>query len=256
LDATLLATWFPGAAFHLDGIERHLERSLPKRGRVLDLGCGRNTDLARFRSADVEVWGTDPFRHPEVEHASWFRRTPANGRLPFPPDTFDLIHARWVLEHVDQPGRFLAEIHRVLRPGGTFLAHTIHAGHYVTWIRRAFDLLPHRMVAGIVRRLYGRAEVDTHPTRYRLNSERIIRREAGRVGLHLDLVEGYPDPGYFAFIPALGRSAIVLDGLIESLGARRSRTGLSAGRVYFTAVLRKAETTTSVMTFGRSWRAA
>ncbi|MFJ6379387.1 methyltransferase domain-containing protein [Kitasatospora sp. NPDC092039] len=37
---------------------------------------------------------------------------------PLPDESFDLAHARFVLQHVPQPEQALAEIHRMLRPGG------------------------------------------------------------------------------------------------------------------------------------------
>ena len=38
--------------------------------------------------------------------------------LPFPDATFDAVHASWLLEHVPDPARVVAEVHRVLKPGG------------------------------------------------------------------------------------------------------------------------------------------
>ena len=46
----------------------------------------------------------------------------ANGEaLPFARDTFDLVISSQVLEYVSNPFMFVAEIHRVLKPGGRLL---------------------------------------------------------------------------------------------------------------------------------------
>jgi SAM-dependent methyltransferase len=39
-------------------------------------------------------------------------------RMPFPDASFDRVHASWVLEHIAQPQHVLAEVHRILAPGG------------------------------------------------------------------------------------------------------------------------------------------
>jgi SAM-dependent methyltransferase len=44
--------------------------------------------------------------------------------LPFRDGVFDVVVAAWMLYHVTELGRALAEIRRVLRPGGAFVATT------------------------------------------------------------------------------------------------------------------------------------
>ncbi len=39
-------------------------------------------------------------------------------RMPFPSQSFDCVYCSHVLEHVPEDGRAMAELHRVLRPGG------------------------------------------------------------------------------------------------------------------------------------------
>jgi SAM-dependent methyltransferase len=56
-------------------------------------------------------------------------------RIPFADETFDGVTVIAVLEHVADPERAVAEIHRVLRPGGIVLAETpfmqqVHGGAF------------------------------------------------------------------------------------------------------------------------------
>ncbi len=56
-------------------------------------------------------------------------------RIPFAENTFDGVVIQAVLEHVADPERCVAEIHRVLRPGGLVYAETafmqqVHAGRH------------------------------------------------------------------------------------------------------------------------------
>src|SRR5678815_5360034 len=62
--------------------------------------------------------------------------TPAEA-LPFPARSFDTVLATLVLCSVQDPGRVVSEIHRVLRPGGTFLFLEHIAAPPGTWTRRA-----------------------------------------------------------------------------------------------------------------------
>jgi len=59
--------------------------------------------------------------------------------LPFPDDRFDAALCTWVLCGIPDPGRALAEVARVLRPGGTlhFVEHGLAPDpRTVTWQRR------------------------------------------------------------------------------------------------------------------------
>jgi SAM-dependent methyltransferase len=95
--------------------------------RVLEVGSGLGLLAAAVASAapDVEVVGVErsadqiaaAARHPAVRTI----RGDAHD-LVFPDDTFDLVYARYVLEHVAEPGRVLAEMRRVVRPGGRVVA--------------------------------------------------------------------------------------------------------------------------------------
>jgi SAM-dependent methyltransferase len=113
-------------------------------------------------------------------------------RIPYPDDTFDVVFADNVLEHLTDPLKVFSEVHRVLRPGGRFLAKTPNRRHYVALIAR---MTPHRF-HGCYNKLRGRSQVDTFPTLYRANSQRTIQTLAAAAGLdveRLTLLEGRPE---------------------------------------------------------------
>jgi SAM-dependent methyltransferase len=225
--------FFPHDGDALVGYHRALQSRLRETGRVLDLGCGDNRELADYRVAGREVWGTDFQTHPDLAHPEWFRPLRADGTAPFPSEAFDLIAGCWVLEHVEEPVRFLAEVRRLLRPGGAFVAVTVNAAHYVTWIKRFFSLLPHRVTQELVQRLYGRPQHDTFPTRYRLNTPNQMHRAARRAGLRVAEIVPFANPDYFSFSPLLRRCALMTDWALEFLGG-----GL--GRLYLVATFEKS----------------
>jgi SAM-dependent methyltransferase len=101
----------------------------PRPRVVMDLGCGKGDSVDMFRAFDpaIEWVGADIAASPEVQAR---QRTDARfvtydgSTLPFADATFDLIYSRQVLEHVRHPEVHLAEVRRVLRPGGAFIGST------------------------------------------------------------------------------------------------------------------------------------
>lgn len=96
---------------------------------VLDLGSGEGTFtewLARIGAAPLgaEVAEAAVRRartaHPELE----FRLVPIDGSLPLQDNSFDVVWATEVIEHVADTGRWLSEVRRVLKPGGRVLLTT------------------------------------------------------------------------------------------------------------------------------------
>jgi SAM-dependent methyltransferase len=232
LSAKAFRRLFPSDIHHMDGFRAAVDTQMAEARLVLDLGCGDNSVLAPYRSSDREVWGTDFVVHPRLWDPDWFRPLGTDGKVPFPDGTFDLVVCISVLEHVADSQAFLGEVARLLKPRGYFVAHSISGNHYVTWIRRAFGLLPHSSNQLIVKKLYGRDEVDTFPAFYRLNSQASIDHAARRVGLMQTEFLRYADQGYFAFFRPLVPTAIALDWLL-------ARISSSWGRLYFTVTLRK-----------------
>ena len=110
-------------------------------GRVMDLGCGAGDSVDQFRDVNPSVdWvGVDIERSPEVAAR---RRADAEFvtfdgvRLPFDDTAVDAVYCKQVLEHVREPAPLLAEVGRVLRPGGLFAGSTsqLEPFHsYSTW---------------------------------------------------------------------------------------------------------------------------
>jgi ubiquinone/menaquinone biosynthesis C-methylase UbiE len=98
---------------------------LPDSGKALDVGCGPGYVAARIHNARpaLEITGVD--RDPAlVERArALMPALEAHAdRLPFPAQHFDAAYARLVLRHVDRPEAALAEMFRVLKPGGRAIA--------------------------------------------------------------------------------------------------------------------------------------
>jgi SAM-dependent methyltransferase len=89
---------------------------------VLDYGSGEGKHLHLIRSVkpQARLIGVD-IRAPHAPVDFEFHQVASDAPLPFGANTFDLVVSFDVLEHVESLERSVAEIHRVLRPGGSFV---------------------------------------------------------------------------------------------------------------------------------------
>jgi SAM-dependent methyltransferase len=96
---------------------------------LLDLGCGHGYWLdvvgSRYeRAIGIDV-STERFSQRESDPTCWtFVQRDLADRLPADSDSIDAVHANQLIEHVPNPLALAIEVHRVLRPGGLFVAAT------------------------------------------------------------------------------------------------------------------------------------
>ncbi|KAI5306485.1 hypothetical protein KEM56_000663 [Ascosphaera pollenicola] len=97
--------------------------------KVLDIGCGPGSITVDFaqRCPQGHVTGVEYIEDPlpdarSLAEAAGLKnvdfQTGDIHDLPFPDDTFDLVHVHQVLQHVDDPIHALKEMRRVCKPGG------------------------------------------------------------------------------------------------------------------------------------------
>ena len=99
--------------------------------KVLDVGCGTGLFAARVRQAvpQAQVWGIDLVAGMLRKGAGRWHRHAAHvqpvqadsGRLPFADGAFDFITCANSFHHYPHQERAVAEMHRVLKPGGRLL---------------------------------------------------------------------------------------------------------------------------------------
>lgn len=119
---------------------------------VLDVGSGQGLDLIGYARAGAHATGVDLTpRHVELARAHLealdLEADVVEGdaeRLPFPDNSFDRVSSNGVLHHIPDIERALAEIRRVLRPGGDvrIILYNRRSFHY--WLKQV-------MVEGLVR---------------------------------------------------------------------------------------------------------
>ena len=104
-----------------------IDRAMTGDADVLEVGCGTGVMAERINAlSGVTLVAIDySERFVELTAARGVDARQADiCYLPFEDDSFDVVYAGWMLHHVRDLDRALAEIRRVLRPGGTFVAVT------------------------------------------------------------------------------------------------------------------------------------
>ena len=149
-------------------------------GRVLDYGCGIGQIVALGRARNLDIWGADTFTGIYSQWADAtdprardYIRQIEQDRADFPDGHFDLVVSNQVLEHVTKPEAVISEIHRLLKPGGAFIAacpavETWYEGHVGLYFahrfkpgspaRRIYFDVSHRLGFGLYREDRSRAE--------------------------------------------------------------------------------------------------
>jgi SAM-dependent methyltransferase len=160
---------------------------------VLDLGAGAGiVSQMNFKGLAARICGVDLDQRVTSNQMLDEGRVADAGGIPYPDDTFDVVFADNVVEHLSEPAQVFLEVRRVLKPGGVFLFNTPNKTHYMPLIAR---MTPHKFHQ-FVNRLRGRAEVDTFPTRYRSNTIADATAVAKAVSLSVDRlerIEGRPE---------------------------------------------------------------
>lgn len=130
-DQEMVHWWFRGRRVLLrELIARHLGSRAGSPRRLLDLGCGTGGNSAAYTEFGSVV-GVEPdasalrFAQARVADESEGRNLvycrALGTSLPLAGESFDLVVASDVLEHIADDRSAVAEVVRVLRPGGIFV---------------------------------------------------------------------------------------------------------------------------------------
>jgi 2-polyprenyl-3-methyl-5-hydroxy-6-metoxy-1,4-benzoquinol methylase len=111
---------------------------------VLDVGCGVANDTSRFALGGASVTGIDLAPHSiELAKRNFTLRGLSgsflvmNGEnLDFPANRFDLVYCHTVLHFTPHPERMIAEINRVLKPGGQAIIMTVNRHSWLHVLHR------------------------------------------------------------------------------------------------------------------------
>jgi len=205
---------------HVRVEERLLDQALREGTIALEAGCGRTTRLAGHRDRIVRLVGVDLDEPAGRENPflDEFVVADLDDRLPFADDSFDLVYANFVVEHLRHPDRTFGEWRRVLRPGGHLVLLTSNRANPLMALA---ERLPDGARLTIKRRGAGAAGRDVFPTQYLANTPERLARVAADAGFRPVAVEYVGTlHRYGARVPLAAPTLRALESLLPP--ARRS----------------------------------
>ena len=112
--------------------------------RLLEVGCGAGIDLVRFAREGVNITGIDlsttaidlAKKNVEQNGLSADLRVMNGESMQFPDHSFDVVYAHGVLQYTANPKKMIAEIHRVLKPGGETIIMVYNRNSWLNLIRK------------------------------------------------------------------------------------------------------------------------
>ena len=154
---------------------------LPDGPRVLDSGSGPGSWILQDQRGLIPLLiGQDVYR-PDTSQLDAFVLSRGE-QLPFADESFDLITAYLVLEHLPEPERAFHEYARVLRPGGCFCFKTPAVRTPLFLLAKVMPTLMHRRLKSGI----GTDPEDVHPTYYRANTVPRLERLLAEAGFRRD----------------------------------------------------------------------
>jgi ubiquinone/menaquinone biosynthesis C-methylase UbiE len=187
----------PEVEYHQNRYARGLAEVVRPGCRWLDLGAGTSLhggwigpkaeDLAG--RAELLV-GCDMVETHLVQNRLLGGATVADAtHLPFSDDSFDVVTANMVLEHLENPGRVFTEIARVLSPGGHFVFVTPNLHSPVVWA--ASIVMSGSLRKRLAHFVERRDEEHIFRTFYRANSRPAIQKLSDGAALRVEEIDTF-----------------------------------------------------------------
>ena len=175
---------------------------------ILDAGAGLTPadPVRNLRGAVARVCGIDVDEAVLTNDALDEARVVRGDRWPYQDASFDVVLSDYVLEHIEFPEPYVAEVRRVLKPDGFFFFRTVNAHHPISVLVR---LVPFALRSYLIRR-FNPGSADAHEpytTYFRANTRtRLVRllRQGGFRNVDLRAREEPP-----IYLAAAGPGALV-----------------------------------------------
>ena len=128
----------------LNYLPRLVDFSSSQGKRFLEVGCGAGIDLVRFARAGAIVTGIDlsttaidlARKNIEQNGLSADLRVMNGEAMQFPDNSFDVVYGHGVLQYTANVEKMVAEIHRVVKPGGEVIVMVYNRNSWLNLMRR------------------------------------------------------------------------------------------------------------------------
>jgi 2-polyprenyl-3-methyl-5-hydroxy-6-metoxy-1,4-benzoquinol methylase len=155
--------------------------SLPVHPRLLDVGCALGSMLQEAKTLGWDAVGVETSEFAAryaAEHTGCSVFAGTLEKASFPSESFDVVTLMDVIEHVPEPIGLVAEICRVLRPGGVVLVVTPNFASFFVWLYgpKAYGVWP-----------------DQHVVYFEPSSMRTVLEKAGFVNIVTGSKDFYGD---------------------------------------------------------------
>jgi len=116
--------------------------------KILEIGCGVGIDLAEFAAGGAVVTGIDLSKTAIDLAEKYFSHLDLKGEfkimdgeaMSFADNTFDVVYAHGVLQYTEDAKKMAIEAHRVLKPGGQFIAMVYNRKGWLNFMSRIFKV--------------------------------------------------------------------------------------------------------------------
>ncbi len=155
------------ANYAVDEVSKNIGKPI-----LLDAGCGHSNALKDVYEKCHTTIGVDIDKEGLKLNSLLDKKIHANLiDIPIPDNSVNIITSAWVFEHIKEPEKFLREMDRILSSGGYLV---FIAPNRKSWFSFIASIIPQRIHGFINKLIYKRAEEDTFPKYYRLNTEKDI----------------------------------------------------------------------------------
>lgn len=184
--------------------ERLLTARIPAQGKILDCGCGVGYFLRRVQrrfiavGLDISLYGLlEARKNATRSHLS----RAATEKLPYASGSFDAVASFEVLEHLETPETFAAEVYRVLKPKGYWVLSTPNPQSFGARIKKKRPEWRGKPEYERRAEWHGWRD-DTHINIRQINEWRVLLKKAGFV-IERDGTGGLHDIPYFSHVPLI-----------------------------------------------------